>query len=475
MSVVFLVFGCFMYVSLKHYLEENLKQKLEDRAEQISSQFLFDPEALDPAWLSRQINARFSPENNGRFVRVTLNETNILFRSSNPRDGSLDASQIPRVTGEKKKGFRNERAVVLAGLPVESPQGRFFVEVGASRAPIAEVLNQAVIAIMIAAPASILVAMIAGYFLVSRALKPVAQVASTAEKITFHNLNETIPETQSGDELEKLTVALNRMIFRLNDSVGYTKRFIADASHELRTPLTIIQGELERLAQNQELPSHVRESIGSSLEEVERLTKIVEGLFALSRLDAGEAQSESVTFDFTKLAQTTAEQMSLLAEDKNLKLTCEGQSPMPVLGDRSRLKQVIVNLVDNAIKYTPAGGQVKIVTRVICTNACLEVIDNGIGIPSEAVPHVFERFFRVDKARSREMGGAGLGLSIVRSICNAHGAHLEVISTEGLGTKVQVILPLSFRRVEEGLLRIGKKLDPAPVDKLEKADRPAFG
>jgi signal transduction histidine kinase len=183
--------------------------------------------------------------------------------------------------------------------------------------------------------------------------------------------------------------------------------------------------------------------LGSNLEEVERLGKIVEGLFALSRLDAGEAQAESVDFDLARLAVTTTEQMALLAEDKSVSLVTAPGEPVFVRGDSSRLKQVIVNLVDNAIKYTLPGGQVKVTVRAEGSAAVLEVKDNGIGIPKGDLPHIFERFYRVDKARSREFGGAGLGLSIVKSILTAHQADIQVESEEKQGTTFRIRLPLA--------------------------------
>jgi signal transduction histidine kinase len=233
------------------------------------------------------------------------------------------------------------------------------------------------------------------------------------------------------------------MIDRLEQAFQYSRRFVADASHELRTPLTILRGELESFAQEPGLSEELRDRVGSALEEVERLVNIVEGLFAISRLDAGEAQAEWVRFDLAELASSTADQMSLLAEDKQISLTCSAPSQVWIEGDRARLKQVIVNLLDNAIKYTGQGGAIAL--RVVSNgnHASLEVEDTGMGIPREALSRVFERFYRVDKARSRELGGAGLGLSIVKSICTAHHGRVEASSQPGQGSRFRVELPLA--------------------------------
>jgi len=245
----------------------------------------------------------------------------------------------------------------------------------------------------------------------------------------------------SGDALQRLSIALNHLLTRLRDSVLSSRRFLADASHELRTPLTVIKGELQEIIEHPKVPGELRDRIGSVLEEVARLEHLVAGLLAISRLDAGEAQREWVDVDLAALATGTAEQMRLLAEDRGVQLQSPALPPVFVRGDRSRLKQVIVNLLDNAIRCTPRGGVVTL--QSVAREGCnvLEVRDTGTGIPPEALPHVFDRFFRVDAARAREDGGAGLGLSIVKSICVAHGAEIEVDTALGKGSCFRVKFP----------------------------------
>jgi signal transduction histidine kinase len=194
--------------------------------------------------------------------------------------------------------------------------------------------------------------------------------------------------------------------------------------------------------QTRDLPA-LRDRAGSALEEVDRLAKIVDALFAISRLDAGEAQQEWARFDLAPLAASTTEQMSLLAEDKGVSVSCKVRGKVSVDGDRARIKQVVVNLLDNAIKYTPSGGSINLDVYAREEKAVIEVADTGIGIPPGALPRIFERFFRVDQARSRDAGGAGLGLAIVKSICAAHGGQVEVHSAEDQGSRFTVELPLA--------------------------------
>ena len=209
----------------------------------------------------------------------------------------------------------------------------------------------------------------------------------------------------------------------------------------------MLRGELENIVAESGVPAE-RERLGSALEELVRLSGIVEGLFAISRLDAGEAAAEWMKFDLTQLAASTADQMELLTEDKSLHITCTGTKGVWVEGDRARIKQVVVNLLDNAIKYTLEGGSVDLTVHTRNGHALLEVADNGVGIPPEALPRVFDRFFRVDKARSRQLGGAGLGLSIVKSICAAHHGRVEATSAPGKGSLFRVELPLSAAPTE---------------------------
>jgi heavy metal sensor kinase len=334
--------------------------------------------------------------------------------------------------------------MLLAEHTLQLPGGeRYLVETGAPMDEVQADLRHWLIFLAAMLPVVGGIALGGGFVLIKRALSPVDRIATSAERISSHNLSERLPVPLTGDELERLSVALNHMIERLDTAFQYSRRFVADASHELRTPLTALRGELESLAQEPKPAPEWRDRLGSALEEVERLAHIVEGLFAISRLDAGEAAAEWNPFDLTQLAASTADQMALLAEDKKIGVSCNGPGNVWVQGDRARMKQVVVNLLDNAIKYTQPGGTVALSVNAQDGKAVLEVSDNGIGIPPEALARVFERFFRVDTARSRDRGGAGLGLAIVKSICTAHHGRVEAASSPGRGSRFRVELPLA--------------------------------
>jgi heavy metal sensor kinase len=449
LTVVFTALGIVFFVQLKTFLEDTLLDDLLRRARQIGSTLVADVPRTGKERLARAVEDLYAPEKGDRFIRITGADGSILYLSGRPMGGGFDPAAVPPIgSWPAAESVRNERlpggaGILVAACRVTPGPVSYLIEVGTSAEPAEALLRRLAILLGIGLPVVIAVAVGGGYLLVRRALRPVDEIAGKAEVITQHNLGERLPVSHTGDEIERLAVALNLMITRLEDAVRISKRFVVDASHELRTPLTILRGELESLAQGPSAAGELADRLGSLLEEVERLTKIVERLFALSRLDAGEAQAEWTRFDLAEMTVSTADQMRLLADDKRIAITCEAPDPVLVEGDRARLKQVVVNLLDNAVKYTPAGGSISLKVAARGGRAVLEVADSGMGISEEALPHIFERFYRADRSRSRETEGAGLGLAIVKSICNAHGGELQVESAPGRGSRFRVRLALA--------------------------------
>jgi len=445
LTLVFVLLGTLTYVSLRQYLEANVLDNQARRARQIADTLVSRTSRDNEASLGAQVENLYSPEANDRFIRITRSDGAVVYASGEPKEAWFRAGEVPLAPSAPatRKVSQPQGTLLIAAHQMAGADGtRYRVEVGISGEGIEVALRRLLLMLALALPVAIVAAVAGGFVLVQRALRPVERIAQKAQDITQHNLSERLPVVRSGDEIERLSVSLNHMIARLEDAIRSSKQFVADASHELRTPLTVMRGELEGLAQDQTLRGETREALGSVLEEVARLADIVEGLLALSRLDAGET-SERVRFDLGALVAGTAEQMSLLALDKEVHVSCACDGEVLIEGDRGRLKQVVVNLLDNAIKYTPPGGRVMLQVRAEGDSAVLEVRDTGIGIPPEALPHVFKRFFRVDDSRSREQGGAGLGLSIVKAICSAHGAEVEVTSAAGAGCTFRIRQPLA--------------------------------
>jgi heavy metal sensor kinase len=448
----FVLVGVATYLALQKSLIGALKETQLRRARQISELVRQDVERQDEARIGQEVEVRYAPAINDRFVRISQRDGVRLYLSAAPNNQSFEPGTVPPPAwpsaseGSRQVNLLGGRKLLLTAHALHLAGGRdFLVETGAPMDSVQADLKKWLLFLATMLPLIMAVGIGGGFILLKRALVPVDRITASAERISSQNLSERLPVPQTGDELERLSLALNRMIERLDSAFQYSRRFVADASHELRTPLTVLQGELESLVKQPHLTTPWRDRVGSALEEVERLARIVEGLFAISRLDAGEAAAERVPLDLAQLVSATAEQMSLLAEDKSIELTCEASDAVWVIGDRARLKQVVVNLLDNAIKYTPQSGTVTLKVGQEHGHAVLEVADTGIGIPPEALPRVFDRFFRVDPARSREFGGAGLGLSIVKSICTAHHGRIEATSKCGRGSRFRVELPFDPR------------------------------
>lgn len=445
LTLLFIVFGVFVYSSLGYYLKRDLREALARRVRQVD--VLVQRSPLGPAALGKEIHHTFAPEANNRFTRVTVNGV-VTYVAGPPSDRSFNPDIVPpardMAAGESfdRRVLSNGSALFIVVLSRTVGTNTFVAEEGFAEAPIRQTLHRWLVVLVLGLALLILGAVAGGFLLAQRALAPVDRIISTAERISSRNLSQRLPVPNTGDELERLSVALNNMIRRLEDAFKQTQRFLADASHELRTPLTIMQAGLEAMTEKANTKLDVQEVAGSTLEETERLRRIVEGLFALSRLDAGEALEKSSPFDLGELVADTTDQMCLLAEDKDITIHCTTDQQAIIEGDRARIKQIVVNLLDNAIKYTPGGGRIDARVTARHGHAILEVSDTGIGIPAEALSLVFERFYRVDKARSRDLGGAGLGLSIVKSIATAHRGRVEVSSKEGEGARFVIELPL---------------------------------
>ena len=447
LTLVFLLLGAVMFAAVADDLQSSLRNDQIRRAQQISDTLLRGvSHSVEPV-LAQSVETLYAPEANDRFIRITRGDGTVLFQSGEPHDRHFvpdvpPLGQLPVSRSWREVRLSGGGSLVIGTVIHRSANGtRYAVEVGSSTAPIDAALGRLLAVLGTGLPLAVAMAVIGGFLLVRRSLVPMERIARKAEVITQHNLSERLPVERTGDELERLSLSLNHMISRLEEAVQGSKRLVADASHELRTPLTVMRGELESMAADPQVTAATRELLASLLEEVDRLAAVVDGLLALSRLDTGEASAQWVKFDLAELVATTADQMSLLAEDKRISVICDAPQRVLVDGNRAKLKQVVVNLLDNAIKYTPNGGSVRLKVAAQNGQAVLEVADTGMGIPPEALPHVFERFFRVERSRSREQGGAGLGLSIVKSICAAHGAAVELQSTTDQGSRFRIRFP----------------------------------
>ena len=311
-----------------------------------------------------------------------------------------------------------------------------------------EFLKSVLSAFALAIPLSIVLASGGGYFLARRSLSPVVEMGTQAGRIGADNLHQRLQVTNARDELGHLAQSFNSLLDRLDQSFEQQRRFMADASHELRTPVAILCGEADvALSQQSRSPEEYRESLDILRSEAKRLQHIVEDLFTLARADAGQYPLTLTDFYLDELVMECSRSVRTLAAAKQITIRCDSSKEMPIHADEALLRRMIVNLLDNAIKYTPPGGNVFVTWDVRESQYQITVSDTGQGVPSELQSRIFERFFRVDKARSRsenDGGGAGLGLSISRWIVQAHAGQLELTRSDTSGSTFTVLLPATI-------------------------------
>ena len=334
----------------------------------------------------------------------------------------------------------------LDGEPVRIALARdrdYTYLVGYPLSEVRDLLQNLYLIFLILAPLAAAVSIFGGFALANKSLAPVDDIARRTQRISAESLDQTLPVTASDAEIGRLTLTINDMIRRLRDSFAQVRQFSADASHELRTPLTIVRGEIELALRSPKTPEAYRRILESTLEEVLRLTAIIDNLLTLAKADRGAYQADFSEVNLKALVEELYEDGIILASEKGITLTLQSGPPVLLVADRMRLHQLFLNLIDNAIKYTPPGGTVTLALERQDGSAVVRVSDSGIGIPEAEQGRIFDRFYRVDKARSREMGGAGLGLSIAKWIAELHRGTISVESVLQKGSVFTVRLPLN--------------------------------
>jgi heavy metal sensor kinase len=380
-----------------------------------------------------------------RFVEVLSPDGSVLYRNGRLEDRVLGGLPF---AGEGVGGYsvRSERLAdgtrVRMVSRMHSLDGRpILIRLGHTEEPLWSRLDEMLIASLFVLPLVLAAAGFAGYGLVRRALGPIEQMARRAQEITPQRLHERLPNDNADDELGQLARVFNETLARLEKAFEQLRRFTSDASHELRTPLAAIRSVGEVGLQKDGSRAEYRDIIGSMLEEVNRLTSLVDNLLTISRADAGSLQLQLVPIAMMDLAHEAAALFEVLVEEKSLNLVLAGDEFATVQGDRLFLRQALVNVLHNAIKYSPLGGTISIRIRRLAGAVAVEIEDSGPGVPLEDRPKIFDRFYRVDKARWRESGGAGLGLSITKWVVEAHGGTIGLDDATERGCLFRIQFP----------------------------------
>jgi len=295
--------------------------------------------------------------------------------------------------------------------------------------------------IFISLPLMLALAGIGGYALSTRSLAPLAWMAAQARKITGSNLDTRLDVPDPAEELAVLVEAFNELLSRLDQTFESMRRFVADASHELRTPISVIRGEADVALSQDRSTVEYKQSLAIVLDESRRLSRLVDDLLNLARADAGHVKLQAHDFYLNDLLADCCRAVQTLAAARKITIECRPSTDLQFRGDEELLRRLVMNLLDNAIRYTPAGGKVDVALETGGDQIRIRVSDTGVGIPEEAAPHIFERFYRADKARSRQEGGFGLGLAIVKWIAESHRGAVELSSRNGGGSAFTVTLP----------------------------------
>jgi heavy metal sensor kinase len=311
-------------------------------------------------------------------------------------------------------------------------------------------LDEILLVLALGLPIVVVLAGAGGYALARRALLPIDHLAAEARRITADRLHERVSVPNEHDEIGRLAAVINDTFARLESSFDELRRFTADASHELRTPLSVIRGIGELGLRETRTIDEYKDAMGSMLEEVDRLTRLVDTLLRLSRGDAGTVRLSPDVLDLGDLARDVASSLGILAEERRQRLLVEAAETVRVWADRLVLRDAVTNLVDNAIKYSPAGSTIAIRVDGDRGHARLTVADQGGGIPPEHRDRIFDRFYRIDEARSREMGGTGLGLAIAKWAVEANGGAIALESAPA-GSVFRISLPRAVAARREGV------------------------
>ena len=446
LAVILAAFATGVYLLLRHSLYSNLDDSLEAMAGSILSTIQFDEDR--PRLPNTQ--ASNDPTEEEHFARIFDAEGQVTFTNTPVQENVPvdDQAVNAALSGEgtaRKSSFADDdeilRVITLPILRGETVLGA--LEVGQSEEEVSDTLSSLLLILGIGYPVTLVLATFGGIFLARRALSPIDKITRTARNISAEDLSQRLNMDLPNDEVGNLAQTFDEMIGRLEDAFRRQRQFTADASHELRTPLTVIKGQIDVSLQKEREAESYREVLQTVNNEVDRLIRVAASLLTLTRADTGKIPLTFEALNVSELLSGVLEQVRPAAVEKSVELSLDPGPPATIHADEDLLLQLLLNLLDNAIKYTLASGRVQAGWNVKEDGIELWVRDTGIGIADEHIPHIFDRFYRVDKARSRNEGGVGLGLAISQWIVEAHGGSIRVESTPDSGTTFTVQLPIS--------------------------------
>src|ERR1700731_1981450 len=439
-----LVFGAGMWLVLRHHLYDLVDDNLEREVDDLNN-LLHAQKNTSLAGLRHELTEEYSLEHSGDYLQVYLADGEMIYQSpflkAYPLHHWKPGTVTPAVVKPGQRRRPSYEDLWLGGKPLRFATQDIDIN---GAVYILQTLSRFRLYLLMFAPLLLLIAAGGGYWLSRRALSPVDALVRTARSITGSTLSRRLEKLNTGDELQRLSDTLNEMLVRIELAFRRVTQFTADASHELRTPISLVRTEAELALRRSRGESEYKEALQHILLEAERTTSLIEELLALARADAGRETLNLHPVDVREILREVVEGWRRVAKISNLQFSdsIETRESL-VLADEAALRRAVDILLDNAFKYTPSPGTVHLSLEQHNDKVVITVRDTGVGIATEEQSKVFERFYRVDKARSRDMGGAGLGLSIAQWIVQQHGGKIEVESSVGNGSIFRVELPLT--------------------------------
>jgi heavy metal sensor kinase len=437
----------FLYLRLRHQLIKEIDQFLLDETEELRSVFYRNPTEID--FLMNFEYDVMSRKYYPFFFQILDKEGKPLYVSKEFREMGYIANEGVLTNAEKGRETREEihspgrkRTFRIISTPVYQ-DGKLteIIQLGTHLRFVRKNLSHFRNNILIAIPILLILGSLGGWILARRSLSPIGYIASKAQSITSQNLSERLTQRGTGDEMDDLIKTINGMIARLESSFKRMAEFTADASHELKTPVCAMRGEAEVLLSKGRPAEEYQEGLIHFIEQFEHLNRLINDLILLSKLDSSQMELKMAPLRLDLLLEDLCHLFQVLAEQKNVAFVIGSLHEAVVIGDKMRLQQLFTNLIDNAIKYT-SEGSIRVTLEKNQEVALVKIKDTGIGIPKEEQKNIFKRFYRVDKSRSRETGGVGLGLSIAEWIANIHRGRIEVDSELDKGSTFTVYLPI---------------------------------
>jgi heavy metal sensor kinase len=441
LAVVLSAFGVSAYLEMRHSIRKTVDEELAIRAEGVRQLIERDIQRGHKDDLPEGLREHTELRAGGALLQVSDEQGNWLYRSTVMSDYGVP---IPATLRKRPVDYMGKHIPLRIWSEKVSLGGQsYLIQSAFEMDDFYEALHQFALLLLVSIPSLLVCAAAGGYWISTRALAPVDQITQTARTISAQNLSSRLVVPDTRDELQRLSETLNGMLDRLEAAFKKITQFTADASHELRTPVAVMRTRAELSLRKARSADEYRDVIAEVLTELEKTSRLIEQLMFLARADSG---AETLRFTATNVSEVLHEachQGSALAEAKQIAFQekISGDS-MWIQGDASSLRRLFLILIDNAVKYTPASGEVEVSLQRNNGYAVAEVRDTGIGIAEADLPNVFERFYRADKARSRESGGVGLGLSIGRWIAEVHAGTIEVQSSPGRGSIFQIRLPI---------------------------------